>query len=450
MELQKARHVQYFQRCYTTVLPSVYTSMDSNRLLLGYFTLAGLELLSSPSSASASANEGSAPTSPQSLVPAADRQRLGDWVLAQQHRNGGFCGSPGHVQPDTVRRGWNEAVSYPAVNDTENVSLPGTYFALLTLGLLANEDADSVGTAFRGVNRIGTLRWIKRLQRPDGSFGEVVNADGSISGGRDMRYCYMAATIRWVLRGNEVGKELDINVDGMVQHIRKSQAYDGGFAESHMGESQAGYAYCAVAALSLLDLTAADADNPNRYLQAGIPNTAAMVRWLVSRQIVYTESDESDSDEEKEEEEDGKDDTPAVPTSEMATLNVTGTVLGGFNGRPNKVADTCYAWWVAGALHVLSDALPEAASLDKVSGREFLLQKTQNAYGGFGKDAGSPPDLFHSYLGLAALATMAGDETEKGLGQFDVRLCLGKEAASRVDRARQFWAPASESDTTDA
>lgn len=447
MELQKARHVQYFQRCYTTVLPSVYTSMDSNRLLLGYFTLAALDLLSSPSSASASASEGSALAPPQSLVPAADRTRLRDWVLAQQHRNGGFCGSPGHVQPDTVKRGWSEAVPYPAVNDTENVSLPGTYFALLTLGLLANEDADSVATAFRGVNRMGTLRWIKRLQRPDGSFGEVVNADGSISGGRDMRYCYMAATIRWVLRGNEVRKDLDIDVDGMVQHIRKSQAYDGGFAESHMGESQAGYAYCAVAALSMLDLTAADADKPNRYLQAGVPNTAAMIRWLVSRQIVFTGSDESDSDEEEEE---GKDNVAAVPTSEMASLSVTGTVLGGFNGRPNKVADTCYAWWVAGALHVLSDALPEVASLDRASGRKFLLQKTQNDYGGFGKDAGSPPDLFHSYLGLAALATMAGDETEEGLGQFDVRLCLGKEAASRVDRARQLWAPASGSDATGA
>ncbi|KAK8055758.1 prenyltransferase and squalene oxidase [Apiospora rasikravindrae] len=447
MELQKARHVQYFQRCYTTVLPSVYTSMDSNRLLLGYFTLAGLDLLSSPSSASAPTNEDSAPAPapPQSLIPAADRQRLRDWVLAQQHRNGGFCGSPGHVQPDTVKRGWNEAVSYPAVNDTENVSLPGTYFALLTLGLLADEDETSVATAFRGVNRIGTLQWIKRLQRPDGSFGEVVNADGSISGGRDMRYCYMAATIRWVLRGNEVGKDSDIDVDGMVRHIRKSQAYDGGFAESHMGESQAGYAYCAVAALSMLDLTAAGADKPNHYLKAGIPNIAAMVRWLVSRQIVFTDSDESESEEEEEE-----GNIIEVPLSEMASLNVTGKVLGGFNGRPNKVADTCYAWWVAGALHVLNDALPEAASLDGASGREFLLQKTQNAYGGFGKDAGAPPDLFHSYLGLAALATMAGGKTEEGLGQFDVRLCIGKEAASRVDRARQFWAPASTNDTTDA
>ncbi|KAK6842984.1 prenyltransferase and squalene oxidase [Apiospora arundinis] len=443
MELQKAKHVQYFQRCYTTVLPSIYTSMDSNRLLLGYFTLAGLDLLSSPSSAAASTNEGSSPKPLKSLIPASDRHKLRDWVLAQQHRKGGFCGSPGHVQPDTIKRGWDEAVSYPAASDTENASLPGTYFALLTLGLLANDDESSAATAFRGVDRIGTLRWIKRLQRPDGSFGEVVNADGSISGGRDMRYCYMAATIRWALRGNEAGKDLDIDVDGMVRHIRKSQAYDGGFAESHMGESQAGYAYCAVAALSMLDLTAADADNSNHYLKAGIPDTAAMVRWLVSRQIVYTGSDESDSDEEEEE-----DTTPAVPTSEMASLNITGPVLGGFNGRPNKLADTCYAWWVAGALQVLSSALPEAASLDRTSGRAFLLQKTQNAYGGFGKDAGAPPDLFHSYLGLAALAAMAGEETEEGLGHFDVRLCLGKEAADRVNRARQYWASGPENDTT--
>jgi geranylgeranyl transferase type-1 subunit beta len=33
-----------------------------------------------------------------------------------------------------------------------------------------------------------------------------------------------------------------------------------------------------------------------------------------------------------------------------------------------------------------------------------LLEKTQHFIGGFGKVTGDPPDIYHSYLGLASLA----------------------------------------------
>lgn len=36
----------------------------------------------------------------------------------------------------------------------------------------------------------------------------------------------------------------------------------------------------------------------------------------------------------------------------------------------------------------------------------FLLDHTQHAIGGFGKYAGDPPDIYHSYLGLASLANL--------------------------------------------
>lgn len=427
MEFHRERQIKYFQRCYNTVLPAGYTSMDSNRLFLGFFVVAGLDLLSAASSTPAAA-------APPPLVPLADRRHLRAWVLSQQHRLGGFCGSPSQVQPETVRRGCHGGASQPAVSDPENISLAGTFFALILLGTLAEENEASLGQAYRQVNRIATLRWLKTLQRPDGSFGEVIRADGVISGGRDMRYCYMAAATRWILRGHEAGPELDIDVDGLVCHVRRSQAYDGGIAESHMGEGQAGYAYCAVATLALLDRAAADAARPNRYLESGIPDIPALVHWLVCRQLAYTEDDESDDDA-------ADDATTAAepPASEMASLHITEPALVGYNGRPNKVVDTCYTWWVAGALRILSEARPDLAALvGRKSARAFLLEKTQSAYGGFGKKANCPPDLYHSYLGLAALATLAGDESEAGLGKFDVHLCLGKEAANRLTRARDY------------
>lgn len=115
------------------------------------------------------------------------------------------------------------------------------------------------------------------------------------------------------------------------------------------------------------------------------------------------------------------------------------------------MADTCYVWWVDGALALLG----RGRLLDRAPARRFLLDKTQHLIGGFAKHPGSPPDVYHAYLGLAALATMAGQEegqsngsgdgqsgesgaaTEEGLGRFDPRLCVGAEAAARIRRARE-------------
>ena len=81
------------------------------------------------------------------------------------------------------------------------------------------------------------MTWLKKLQREDGSFGEVLNGEGRISGGRDMRYCYIAAIIRWALGGGEGDKSLDFNVDALVGHIRRAQTFDGGMSESSTHES---------------------------------------------------------------------------------------------------------------------------------------------------------------------------------------------------------------------
>lgn len=77
------------------------------------------------------------------------------------------------------------------------------------------------------MKRIECLRWLKRLQREDGSFGEVLGEDGKVEGGRDMRYCHFASGVRWMLRGDfgPSGKETyeDIDVDKMVRHIQAGE-----------------------------------------------------------------------------------------------------------------------------------------------------------------------------------------------------------------------------------
>lgn len=103
-------------------------------------------------------------------------------------------------------------------------------------------------------------------------------------------------------------------------------------------------------------------------------------------------------------------------------------ILAGFNGRLNKLPDTCYTWWNSGALSLLG----EDELVSRGPARRFILEKTQHIIGGFAKYAGGPPDVYHAYMGLAALANMG----ETGLAKFDPRLCISADAAGRIFNAR--------------
>ncbi len=243
--LDNARHLRYWQRCLRTLLPHQYTGNDSTRMTLGCFAVAAVDLLSTASPAAAT---GSAPT-----IPPADRRRLREWVLACQHPGGGFAGGPTHVYPRTVYSGFDFAAAQPTTGAPGEANIAATLFALQLLALLAGEDSGGVApsSAFVGVGRNATLRWLRRLQREDGSFGEFLAdvADASrpegrrvlIAGGADMRYCYIAAMIRWMLRGDVAEGSAawvdDIDVDALVRYMRRGQTYDGGFAESSTHES---------------------------------------------------------------------------------------------------------------------------------------------------------------------------------------------------------------------
>lgn len=195
--LEKQRHIRYWQRCQSALLPSHYTPHDSTRMTLAFFITSSLTLLSTPS---------------EPLLPSSSKAAIRSWVLALQHPNGGFAGSPTHLLPRS---------NYLAT-ESSDANLAATYFALLLLAV-----ADEEGCAFAGVDRKLTLRWLRGLQRADGSFGEVGGEEGEICGGRDMRYCYLAACIRWCLRGDvKEGDEAwveDIDVDALVGHIRRAQ-----------------------------------------------------------------------------------------------------------------------------------------------------------------------------------------------------------------------------------
>ncbi len=65
--------------------------------------------------------------------------------------------------------------------------------------------------------------------------------------------------------------------------------------------------------------------------------------------------------------------------------------------------------------------------------RRYLVDVTQHRIGGFGKAVGSPPDIYHSYLALAALALLG----EPSLKEFDIGLWCSKDTARKVKLARR-------------
>jgi len=84
----------------------------------------------------------------------------------------------------------------------------------------------------------------------------------------------------------------------------------------------------------------------------GLTNLPGTIRWLLSRELAYSEGDKAGDDENP---------LPApmkwhglehavVPS--LAGLSLEETQFVGFNGRINKLADTCYCYWVGATLHV--------------------------------------------------------------------------------------------------
>jgi len=113
----------------------------------------------------------------------------------------------------------------------------------------------------------------------------------------------------------------------------------------------------------------------------------------------------------------------------MADLSLKDSPFVGFNGRSNKRADTCYAFWVTASLAMIDkDHVVDMAPI-----RRFLFDQTQHRIGGFGKCPGNPPDIYHSYLGLATLATMR----ETGLKEFDPVLCVSSQAKQNINKLRK-------------
>ena len=317
----KQRHITYWLRCLKTCLPNAYTSLDANRMMAAYFSLAALDLLGAL----------------EERTSAEERHSFADWVYGAQHPRGGFRAAP----PPGAAPGAAGAAGGGGGgggDPGDRATVPNTYFALAALLLLRDDLAR--------VRRGACLAWLARCQRADGSVGQYVGEGGRAGGGSDTRFSYMAVGVRWFLRGARGGAGgggADLDVEGLVRNVGMLQTYDGGFSEVPFREAHGefparvggeadrtgGYVYCAVCALSILD-----------RVGEGVRDMDALIGWLARRQLPVRARDGGDDGEE------GGEEGPEDVGIEYPREGV------GFNGRCNKVVDSCYSWWICATLKV--------------------------------------------------------------------------------------------------
>eukprot|EP00256_Glycine_max_P058540 XP_014626691.1 geranylgeranyl transferase type-1 subunit beta isoform X3 [Glycine max] len=222
-----------------------------------------------------------------------------------------------------------------------NSHLASTYCAISILKIvgyeLSNLDSETIVTSMRN------------LQQPDGSFISI-----HTGGETDLRFVYCAATICFML-DNWSGMDKEKTKD----YILRCQSYDGGFGLVPGAESHGGATYCAIASLRLMGFIG---DNIlSSCASSSLIDAPLLLDWILQRQ--------------------GTD--------------------GGFQGRPNKSSDTCYAFWIGAVLRILGGC----KFVDSKALRGFLLS-CQYKYGGFGKFPGEYPDLYHSYYGVTAFSLL--------------------------------------------
>lgn len=212
---------------------------------------------------------------------------------------------------------------------------------------------------------------------------EQKQPNGSFAAGKaletDSRSTYCAICVASLL--NILTPEL---TQGTVEFLLSCQGYDGGFGPSPHCETHGGYGFCSLAALSILGCI-------------DKVDVAKVTNWCAMRQTSFA---------------------------------------GGFNGRTNKLVDTCYTWWVGAMCRILSDELGLGTFWNEPAIAEWVLKVCQDAKGGTFDKPGVSPDLFHTMYGYIGLSASAREFVKERCGfelmDIDARYAIPKESVTSI------------------
>ncbi|ODV91190.1 hypothetical protein CANCADRAFT_2907 [Tortispora caseinolytica NRRL Y-17796] len=180
---------------------------------------------------------------------------------------------------------------------------------------------------------------------------------GDKYGEEDTRFVYNAvSTLRLLGRlfsRDESFRSGDIDngfsIDLATKYIMSCKNFDGGFSSTPDGESHGAQAFVCIGALKIMG-------------RLNISDFDLTASWLAKRQLPE----------------------------------------GGLNGRPEKLPDVCYSWWILSTLAMLG----KLHWINKEKLIHFILQAQDTENGGIADRTGNLPDVFHTVFGLTGLSLL--------------------------------------------
>lgn len=100
------------------------------------------------------------------------------------------------------------------------------------------------------------------------------------------------------------------------------------------------------------------------------------------------------------------------------------TPNGGLNGRPEKLEDVCYSWWVAASLAIIG----RLHWIDGSALSKFILRCQDPYNGGIADRPGDMVDVFHTHFGIAGLSLIK----HHGTMPVDPVYCMPLEVTQQV------------------
>ncbi|CAB9506838.1 transferase type-1 subunit beta [Seminavis robusta] len=229
-----------------------------------------------------------------------------------------------------------------------SVVLAENYHGHIAMTYTALATLAMLGDDFSRVQKEKILRALQSLQRDDGSFKCI-----PLGSECDTRFLFCACAISHMLNDWSA-----VNKDSAMEFVRNCRSFDGAIALIPGQEGHGGSTFCGVASLVLMNKLDEVIDDDWRK---------ELTRWCVTRQI------------------------------------------GGMQGRPNKVEDTCYSYWIGGTLRLLGQ--DSFALLDHPPLRKFVFS-CQSPLGGFSKAKNAFPDMLHSFYSMSYL-NMSGSQFDQ-------------------------------------
>ena len=222
-----------------------------------------------------------------------------------------------------------------------------TGFAVQILAMVDEDFAELEKRIPSGKMKIA--RYIAGLQQPSGTFA------GDEWGETDTRFLYgalNALSLLNILPHQRPDEPPLINVTAATDHVKACQNFDGGFGVMPGAESHAGQIFTCLGALSITG-------ELDSFL--GEEGKDRLGAWLSERQL-----DDS----------------------------------GGFNGRPMKLVDVCYSWWVGSSLAMIG----KMDWIDKKRLTEFVLRCQDPEQGGVADRPEDMVDVFHTHFAITGLS----------------------------------------------